>query len=128
MENVLSVVLVEKGFLPSNYRVSRYEDYLTFTFAYENKSPDDLRGFEGTMRFLDLFGDTITTFRLKVDDPLAAGARRRDSGRTIDYNQFDDEHIALRSTDLANLKVLWEPETLIFADGRRLSATDGPGG
>lgn len=121
MEDVLEVVLLDKGFRPSNPSARRYEDYITFEFVYENRGEVDIRGFRGTMHFMDLFGETIMELGLTVDDPLPAGERRVDRDKILEYNQFRDPHRRLRSTEFENLRARWVPETILLTDGRELS-------
>jgi hypothetical protein len=125
MEELLDVVLIDKGYQPSDARARRYQDYITFEFVYENRGEEDIRGFRGVVHFMDLFGETILELRLTVDQPLSAGQRRVDRGKVIEYNQFRDAHQRLRSTDFENLRVRWEPERILLADGRELSAGGG---
>ena len=121
MEDVLDVVLVDKGFRPSNLSARRYSDYITFEFAFENRGEEDIRGFRGTVHFLDLFGETILELGLSVDEPLATGERRVDRGKVLEYNQFRDAHQRLRTTEFENLRVRWVPETILLTDGREMS-------
>lgn len=121
MEDLLEVVLLDKGFMPSNPSARRYEDYITFVLVYENRGEVDIRGFRGTMRFMDLFGETIMELRLTVDDPLPAGERRVDGEKILEYNRFRDPHRRLRSTEFENIRARWVPETILLTDGQELS-------
>ena len=38
-----------------------------------------------------------------------------------DYNQFMSDDKKLKDTELNKLKVVWEPEQLIFSDGEKIS-------
>lgn len=118
-DSVLTVALVNKGFLPSSYEANRYEDYVTLDFVFNNKAEEDILGFQGTVYLMDMFGDTIFSAGLKVDDPVRAGSRLRQQ-RTIDYNQFSDEHRVLRQANLDNTKVVWQPRVVILEGGRRI--------
>jgi hypothetical protein len=121
MDSVLVVALVRKGYLGSDYSAGRYEDVITLSFAYQNKSARDIRAFEGSVTFMDLFGDTVYAANLKVDDPLKGGQTRREE-RSIKYNQFNDHQQKFRATDLENMKVSWQPKTVLFGDGQALTA------
>jgi len=115
----LSLAIYEKGFIPSNMYASRYDDYITIKAAYQNTSTKDIRAFQGTVIFQDLFGDVIFKSRLKITDPIKAGEKATWEG-TIKYNQFSDEHNKLKNAELKDLKVIWAPQTIIFADGSRI--------
>ncbi len=121
LDSVLSVTVVSKTFLPSNYEAERFEDYISLTFAYQNKGTKTIRAFQGDVLFLAASGDTIYSAQLKVDEPLGPGRMRRQPGRTIKYNQFRPDHQRLRDTELSGITVVWQPSDIIFADGTRLS-------
>ena len=70
MEEVLQVVVRDKGFRPSNPCARRYEDYITFELVYENSGEVDIRSFGGTVHFMDLFGEAIMEPGLTADNPI----------------------------------------------------------
>ena len=116
LRNSIRLTVFKKGFLPSNYRLDRYDDYITISVAYENNSTKDIRAFQGTVTFYDLFGDEVYSFLIKISDPIKAGGKATWEG-AIKYNQFVDESTRLKNADLKDLKVVWNPEKIIFADG-----------
>jgi len=123
LDSLLTVTVVNKGYLPKDPDAERYEDYISLTFAYRNKGTKAIRAFQGDVAFLDAFGDTIYSAYLKVDAPLGPGQTWREPGRIIKYNPFRTEHQRLRNTPLSKLRVVWQPSDVIFADGRRVSLT-----
>ena len=112
----ITLAVYEKDYRPSNWRAERYEDLITYSITYKNTSPKDIRAFQGQVVFQDLFGDRVNGFNLKISDPIKAGETGNWSGGTK-FNQFDDEDVRLRNADLKDLKVVWVPERIIFADG-----------
>ena len=116
LRGALQLTVFDKGFLPSDYTRNRYQDYITIKVAYENKSGKNIRAFTGSIQFTDLFGKEIFESGLTVSDPVAAGARSTWEG-TIEYNQFRDQHQALRNASLADMKVVWKPSQILFEDG-----------
>ncbi|MCK4304245.1 MAG: hypothetical protein KAY24_08390 [Candidatus Eisenbacteria sp.] len=111
LQQTITLTVYEKGFFEADY-----DDYIRIKCTYENKSQKDVRAFQGILRFNDLFGDLIYQSSLKISDPVAPGAQGTWIG-SIDYNQFVDEHKALRNTDLEDMRIEWIPATIIFADG-----------
>ena len=114
MREAAMVTVYEKGFYDG-----RVQDAITIKLSFENSGDRDVRAFKGVVVFKDVFGDVISRVSLKEDEGLAAGKTIRRS-RSIDYNQFDDADTALRATDLEDMSVEWEPDTIIFADGEEL--------
>ena len=101
--------------------LERYQDFISLTFAYKNQGTKSIQAFQGDVSFLDASGDTIYSAHLKVDGPIAPGKTRREPGRIIRYDPFRPGHQRLRSTPLAKLRVVWQPNDAVFTDGSRLS-------
>lgn len=119
LRKAITLVVFDKGFIPSDIYNSRYEDYITVKCAYENRAGKDVRAFTGGVRFADLFEKEITTISLTIDDPIKAGEKATWNG-TIKYNQFVDSHQTLRNAELKNLRITWIPKSIIFADGTQI--------
>ncbi|WP_298501807.1 hypothetical protein [uncultured Maribacter sp.] len=112
--SALTVAMYDKG-----YQKYDYEDYLTYSLAFENKTDKDIRAFKGSISINDLFDTKITSVSLTIDDPIEAGTIFKGT-YTTDYNQFSDEDKRIRNKELADLKVVWTPDKIIFADGSTL--------
>lgn len=121
MRNAINLTVFDKTFIPSDIHASRFNDYIIIKCAYENKSGKDIRAFRGGVQFTDLFGKEIFSTNLTIQDPIAANAKANWNGQ-IEYNQFRSEHQQLRNADLSNMKVVWLPAEVLFADGTTLSA------
>jgi hypothetical protein len=117
----LSLSVFGKSFLDSDPMAGRYDDYIILKCIYQNTGAKDIRAFTGRIRFTDLFGKEIFESGLTVSDPVKAGEKGTWEG-SIEYNQFMDDHRALASTELKDMKVLWLPSEILFADGTRLAA------
>ena len=115
LRNLVQVTAVDKSFNSGRYG----SDWIQMTVSINNTSDREVVGVKGGLTLNDMFGDKIVGMEIKHDDPIAAGERvieRMD----YDYNQFINEHATWRSTDLDKMQIVWEPETIIFADGERL--------
>ncbi len=114
LREAVNLTVYEKSFSEGDW-----EDYIRIKCRYENRSDKEIRAFQGVVRFKDIFGDLIYESSLKIADPVAAGAKGSWTGG-IEYNQFMDDHKALRNTALEDMKIDWTPLTVIFADGTTL--------
>lgn len=110
----LTVAMYDKGFEKHSY-----QEYLTYSLAFENKTEKDIRAFKGTISIQDLFDTEIKSISLTIDDPVLAGETYKGT-YTTDYNQFMDEDTRLKSKDMDDLKVIWTPEKIRFVDGTTL--------
>jgi len=112
--SALTVAMYDKG-----YQEYSYQEYLTYSFAFENKLDKDIRAFKGSISIQDLFDSEIKSISLTIDDPIKAGETFKNT-YTTDYNQFRDEDTRLKTKDMDDLKVVWTPEKIIFTDGTTL--------
>ncbi|WP_452603160.1 hypothetical protein [Pontimicrobium sp. MEBiC06410] len=114
LSSALTVAMYDKGFEKYDY-----QEYLTYSLAFENKTEKDIRAFKGSISIQDLFDTEIKSINLTIDDPIKAGETFKGT-YTSDYNQFRDEDTRLKSKDMDDLKVVWTPEKIIFTDGTTL--------
>ena len=110
----LTVSLFAKGFEEYDY-----QEYITYKFAFENKSEKDIRAFTGNLVLSDLFDKEISSINLTYDDGVPARSTKKWNAQT-EYNQFMDKDIALKNKDVEDLKVNWIPTKIIFKDGTTL--------
>lgn len=122
LRKAVNLTVFEKDFADSDASAGRFQAYITLKCAYENKSGKDIRAFNGSMRFTDLFDKPILESGLTISDPIKAGAKATWDG-SIDYNQFVESHRSLRNTDLKDMKVVWIPKSIIYADGTKVGKT-----
>lgn len=114
LQNAVMVTCFKKG-----YTEVDYQDYITYGFAIQNKSEQDIRAVKGEILFTDLFDDEIKTLSFTYDQPIRAGATSNWNA-TTDYNQFRDEDVRLRNKNLEDLKIVWKPIKIMFNDGSSL--------
>lgn len=110
----LTVGLFAKDFMKYNY-----QEYITYKFAFQNKTDKDIRAFTGTIYINDLFDKEITNFSLTYDDGVPANSTKNWNAQT-DYNQFIDKDVTLKGKDIDDLKIKWVPEKIIFSDNSTL--------
>ncbi len=114
LKNALTVTIFDKGY--SEYD---YQEYITYKFAFENKTDKEITAFTGQIMFTDLFDKEIKSLNLTYDDGVAASSIKNYSA-TTDYNQFMNEDQLLKSKNLKQIKLVWKPEKILFADGSTL--------
>ncbi|WP_430811626.1 MULTISPECIES: hypothetical protein [unclassified Carboxylicivirga] len=114
LKNALTVTIFDKG-----YAEYDYQEYITYKFAFENKTDKEITAFTGQIMFTDLFDKEIKSLNLTYDDGVAASSIKNYSA-TTDYNQFMNEDQLLKSKNLKQIKLVWKPEKILFADGSTL--------
>ncbi|TYB72605.1 hypothetical protein ES676_10540 [Bizionia saleffrena] len=114
LDAALTVAMYDKG-----YEEYNYQKYLTYSFAFENKTDKTIRTFKGAVSIRDLFDTEIKSINLTIDDPITTGETFKGTYSTA-YNQFRTEDSRLKGKDMEALKVVWIPEKIIFMDGSTL--------
>jgi len=95
-----------------------YRDYITMTFKFINNTDKDIKGVEGTITFYDIFDNKISETGLGYDEGIPANESSVwKSG--MNYNEFMEENVKLKNTELENLKYKWEVKTIIYSDGTK---------
>ena len=110
----LTFALTKKGFAEYSY-----QEYITYTFTFKNKTDRDIAGVKGTVTFYDMFDEKIRGLDLSYDKGIKAGKTINYKAQTS-FNQFLSEDKKLNNTELSKIKVTWEPEQLIFSDGEKI--------
>ncbi len=111
LKTALIVTVFDKGYVEYDY-----QKYITYKFAFENKTDKDITAFTGQLVFTDLFDQEIKTISLTYDSGIQANTIT-DYSATTDYNQFRDEDQLLKSKSLKQVKLVWKPAKILFADG-----------
>jgi len=120
MSRTLAVDLKAKTYYPQDFAARRYKATLGLKFEYGNRSERDIRAFTGTVVFRDIFDRDVLRVSLTADSPLAAGATIIDADKSLDINEFNDAHKKIVNSEIENLRVSFEPQSILFSDGSRL--------
>jgi hypothetical protein len=125
ISDLLTVALIDKRYVPHDYQSHIYSDSIVINIAFQNKGNKDIAGVKGKTIFTDMFGDVIKMVSLSYDEGIPAGKSVTWVG-SVDYNQFQKSDVRLRDIDKAKLQFSFEPETVIFADGTKISSPSVP--
>lgn len=114
----VSVKVLGKENLPTNYDVGRYSPFIEFKFSVTNNTSKSIRGVQGTLDIQDLFGETIMRSSLDfTGQTIAAGGTATYSDLGIDVNEFMDEHVKLYNEEYKDLKFDYEVTAIVYDDG-----------
>jgi hypothetical protein len=111
LNDKVAFAVTEKRFVEGDW-----DDYNAFTFSFTNNTDKEILGVKGVITFNDIFGDQIKRVNVSYDEGIAVGESRLYKA-TVSYNQFMDEDILLRQTDMEKLKYDWEVTAIVYADG-----------
>ena len=109
-------VLMEKGFSPRNISDGKYEQEVTMTLSFKNKTSKEIRAFDGYLEYTDLLDNEIVKSRVEINESIATDSSLTWVG-ALEYNQFNDSHERFRSEPKENLKLSFHTGKILFADG-----------
>ena len=98
----------------------KYQEYMLFDVNWTvGNLEKPARSIKGVLLFGDLFGDVKFQIQVTIDDPIGPGGSVKKNGMAFDYNQFRDEHIWVRSTELSNMTIRFKVTNILYEDGTR---------
>ncbi|MDD5276762.1 MAG: hypothetical protein PHR16_11870 [Methylovulum sp.] len=120
------VAVVDKEVRPKNYEIGRYEDFLSISYAVENKSKKVIRQLKGRVIFKDATGDLVGWLPVNFEEKIAAGTTlKTDTGsgwRVSGITNGDIEKIA--RTEFSLMTASFEPDAIAFDDGEVIKSPD----
>jgi hypothetical protein len=117
---IVGVDLLRKEFVDG-----RVSDQISFALKWTNLGEREIRAFTGVLVFRDLFDRPIQRVNLTYEDGLKPGEVKSWEG-AIRYRQFNDGDIRLRSIELKDLGVTFEPRQILYSDGSREGIEESP--
>lgn len=119
IKEAVTMSLIDKSFVDADPMNGRYESTITIKVELTNHTDKDIKGIKEMLIFKDSFGDEILSSGFKYEEGINAHATKVWEGG-ITYNQFLDSHQKLRSAELKNISLDWQPVTILFEDGTKL--------
>ncbi len=116
----LGIKLIEKAFSDVDIGAGRYKARISLELEVANNLKKPIRAFKGTVIFKDLFGKVIMRVGWTEEVNIPAGGTARVKGG-VAYNQFMNSHTRLRTIAKKDLKVEFETDQVIYADGKKES-------
>lgn len=111
MSPYLKVNLSEKIFTKINNK-----DCFSYTVSFQNTSPKNITMVVGSISLNDLIDREIKNIQIVLDEELKPGSTFN-KVYTVEYNHGDENDKHIRSKELVDLRVLWNPEKIVFKDG-----------
>lgn len=97
------------------------EPKLELEFEFENVSDKDLTQAQGALQVEDASGTMLKNIKVPFQMDIKAGKTVSKSGK-FPYNPKNDADVKLGATKLSELKITWQPQMYVLADGTQLIA------
>jgi len=129
MQHAVLVQPISKRFHEHDYESSEFNDFEYVSFQFHNIGKKTIKGFKGTVRFSNSFGDKVIALNIEEGGTGGEALHISPGAETSDelgwkYNQFEDEWSTFRNTALSSMKAEWIPKQIIFADDTSLVAPE----
>jgi hypothetical protein len=112
--------LFNKKYQESDFNRKIYKDFVWFNITWDTSNlKKPTRAIKGFLIFGDIFGEPRFRLRYTINDPLIPGKDHTDRGVGFEYNQFNDSHYWVRSTELKDMTFSFEITNIIYKDGTR---------
>lgn len=123
LNSVVTVTLIAKKELASNYEVGRYGPVQSFHIGIQNNSEKPIVGVSGRLAFIDIFDKEVGSVNFRASEAIAPGKTVTWKG-TRDYNQFVDSHRAVWNLEEGKYTTRFVPEMVVFKDGTKMTVPD----
>lgn len=111
------VVVTGKESLDKNYSAGRYSLRCEFSFDVTNNTDRDIKGVQGTLNCMDLFGEPIQSIGCDfTGKTIPAGETVKFSELGIDINEFVSEDLKLFNEEYEDLKFSYDVSDVVYAD------------
>lgn len=112
MAPLLNVSLLEKKFSKINDK-----DCLVYSISFQNTSHENIKTILGNIRLADLLEKEIKKIVILLDEEVKPNSTLNKT-YTFQYNHADENDQRIRSKDIVDLRVEWNPGKIIFESGK----------
>jgi len=113
--SVLIPRLIDKRFQKQDF-----QEFVWLDIEWDtSKLKKPTRAVKGVLHITDIFGDPQLSINSTIDAPLQPGKPYVEKGVGFKYNQFMDSHSWVRATSKEDMRLIFVPKAIIYADGSR---------
>lgn len=112
MSPFLEVNLQSKTFARVNNK-----DVLLFTVILKNTGTQKIKTVTGSLMVNDLMEKPVKKLNIFLDEDISPG-QTVTKIYSIDYNNDDENDRRMRSKDIFDIRIVWNPEKIIFENGK----------
>jgi hypothetical protein len=102
------------------YKKMQRENHFNLGISFKNNSNSEIIGIKGEIIISDLFDVTLKKSVISTVSNIKSGGELSGVWR-LAYNHLTKDDETLKIADATKLRFVWNPQTYIFADGRKLS-------
>lgn len=117
-DNVVQEEILIPTLLKKRLAEQDYQKFIWLDVEFQASGLDKpARAVKGSIVFTDLFGEKKFGLRWTIDKPISPGESYTEKGSGFKYNQFDQEHQWMLTTDVKDMKVKFVVTNILYQDG-----------
>lgn len=110
---IISPVILKK-----HYTKQDYQDYIWLDVKFDAVGLDNTaRAIKGVLIMTDLFGEEKFSIGWTINNQITPGGTYTEKGSGFKYNQFQNDHQWVLTTDVNNMKVKFRADNILYEDG-----------
>ncbi len=114
LSSFLEINLLKKEFIQL-----KNKEVLVFTMSLKNSGKEKIKTVSGILSINDLLGKPVRRLEIFLDEDIASGKTFTKTD-TLPYHNSDVNDQRIRSKDLVDLRIEWDPEKIILENGKLL--------
>ncbi|MDQ3846417.1 MAG: hypothetical protein M3342_20765, partial [Bacteroidota bacterium] len=123
-KEILTADVLQKGF-----KTEFYDEILFCKVKFTNLSDKNITRVRGTLHLYDQSNNVIHSFGVYLDSKYDGSMKAKKSvikqiggiGFDDHYNQFNEKDRLFVHTDLSRMRIVWEPEQIVFSGGTAIA-------
>jgi len=117
-ELTLPVRITRKHFAAQDAAHDHWEDFIELDVEIDTTPLSrPAVALKGMLQFADAFGQVHFTMPVQINDNIKPGSSVRQKGLDFEYNQFDNAHKWMMSTEAKKMVVAYQLSAIMYADG-----------
>lgn len=117
----VKITYAGKEIEPSDDRKRHYSDMQLIYLDVENLSSKAIKGLQGELKFIDMFGALVAKMPLQITDAIEPGKKLEWTGGK-EFNKFDKTEQAIRDLETGKYSTELILKTIVFSDGTKLES------
>lgn len=101
------------------YSIIKEKPFLVYTISFTNISSQKITMIVGNLTFQDLLEKPIKVIDIFFDEKISPGLSLTKTYQ-FPYNNADENDQRIRTKDVVDMRVVWNPEKVVLADGKIL--------
>jgi len=116
-KTIIQAVELEPTLMGKRFIKEDFQEFIQLDVDWTAKKfKKSARAVKGSLHLTDLFGESKLIINMTINRAIDSGDRFTENAG-FKYNQFMNSHVWVRSTSKENIRLIFVPKAIIYADG-----------